>query len=73
MEALDAGCEGLVDGAGTPPPWLVIGGGARQPEPEAEAFDRNADADARREEVLPDLAHEFTSGRDFPWISQTAL
>ena len=48
MELLDACGEGFVNGAGFSLPGLVVGGGARQSEPRAEAGD--GDVVARREE-----------------------
>src|SRR5690606_18123497 len=67
VEAPDAGREDLVDGPGLALPRLVVGRGARQAEPPAEAADGNRPA--RREQSLMDLVHELASGNGFPRMS----
>src|SRR5690606_29151884 len=67
VDAFDAGCEGLINGAWFALPWLVVGCGSGETEPLAKTGDGGGFA--RREEQLPDLVHEFASGRGFPRMS----
>ncbi len=60
----DSGGHDFIDGTRLLPPRLVVGGGAREIEPQRELGDWQTFS--RREQLLLNMAHEFASGRGFP-------